>query len=170
MGEPLDSELVDELKALAATLADRNDHADIARRFEWLVDTLIMRGQIPASFRRLITKAADGRSSVRLAMFRDKYQVPSADIDCAARIPLCRARCCSMDVTLSAQDVAEGGIPFDVMQPYALPRDPHTKKCVCMDTGGACTIYERRPGACRAYDCRNDRRVWLDFYARIPAD
>lgn len=168
MGEALDAELLAELKALAATLRDRDDHADIAHRFEWLVDTLILREQIPASFRRLLGKI-DGRSPVRLAMFRDKYAVPSADIDCAARIPLCRARCCSMDVTLSAQDVAEGGIPFDVMQPYALPRDPHTKKCICMNADGACTIYERRPGACRAYDCRNDRRVWLDFEGRVPA-
>jgi Fe-S-cluster containining protein len=38
-----------------------------------------------------------------------------------------------------------------------------------MNADGACTIYERRPGACRAYDCRNDRRVWLDFEARVPA-
>jgi hypothetical protein len=167
--ESLDSELEAELKTLAATLADRNDHADIARRFEWLVDTLVMRGQIPASFRRLLAKVGNERSTVRLATFRDKYQVPSADIDCASRIPLCGARCCTMDVTLSAQDVAEGGIPFDVMQPYALPRDPTTKKCVCMNVEGACTIYERRPGACRAYDCRHDARVWIDFDARIPA-
>jgi len=169
MADSLDSELESELKALAATLADRNDHADIARRFEWLVETLIMRGQIPASFRRLLAKVGNERSTVRLATFRDKYQVPTADIDCASRIPLCGARCCTMDVTLSAQDVVEGGIPFDVTQPYALPRDPTTKKCVCMNTDGACTIYERRPGACRAYDCRHDRRVWIDFDARIPA-
>jgi hypothetical protein len=169
MAEPLDEDLVAELKSLAATLGERTDHADIARRFEWLVDTLIMRGQIPESFRRLLAKVGNERSTVRLAMFRDKYQVPSADIDCATRIPLCGARCCTMDVTLSAQDVTEGGIPFDVTQPYALPRDPETKKCVCMNADGACTIYERRPGACRAYDCRNDRRVWVDFEARIPA-
>ena len=93
----------------------------------------------------MLAKVGDERSTVRLAMFRDKYQVPSTDIDCAARIPLCGAKCCTMDVTLSAQDVAEGGIPFDVMKPYALPRDPATKKCVCMDDDGACTIYERRP-------------------------
>ncbi|HSD89577.1 MAG TPA: YkgJ family cysteine cluster protein [Kofleriaceae bacterium] len=167
--ESLDSALEVELKTLAAALADRNDHADLARRFEWLVDTLIMRGQIPASFRRLLAKVGNERSTVRLATFRDKYQVPSAEIDCASRIPLCGARCCMMDVTLSAQDVAEGGIPFDVMQPYALPRDPTTKKCVCMNADGNCTIYERRPGACRAYDCRHDARVWIDFERRIPS-
>ena len=69
-----------------------------------------------------------------------------------------------------AQDVAEGGIPFGIARPYALPRHPETKRCACMDDAGACTIYDRRPGACRAYDCRNDARVWRDFDARIPAD
>lgn len=166
---PIEEDLVRELGLLAAELGQRADHGDLARRLEWLVDTLILRGQLPESFRRLIARVGGERSTVRLAMFRDKYQVPSADIDCAARIPLCRARCCSMEVTLSAQDVAEGGIPFDITQPYALPRDPATKRCVCMDAAGACTIYERRPGACRAYDCRHDRRVWIDFDARIPA-
>jgi Fe-S-cluster containining protein len=166
---PLDSDVIESLERLAAAIAQRDDHADLARRFEWLVDTLILRGQIPETFRRLVVRAGSDRSSVRLASFRDKYQVPSADIDCAARIPLCKARCCSMEVTLSAQDVLEGGIPFDLLQPYALPRDPDTKRCVCMTETGACTVYDKRPGACRAYDCRHDARVWIDFDARVPA-
>lgn len=166
---PIDDDLVRELGVLARQLAERDDHADLARRLEWLVDTLILRGQVPESFRRLLGRVGGERSTVRLAMFRDKYQVPSPDVDCATLVPLCKARCCSMDVTLSAQDVAEGGIPFDVMQPYAMPRDPATKRCVCMNADGACTIYERRPGTCRAYDCRHDKRIWLDFERRIPA-
>jgi Fe-S-cluster containining protein len=167
--ERVDDETLHDLKLLAAAIAQRDDHADLARRFEWLIDALIMRGQLPETFRRLVARISDKRSTVRLAMFRDKYQVPSPDVDCAALIPLCKARCCSMDVTLSAQDVQEGGIPFDIMQPYMLPRDPSTKRCVCMAQGGACTIYDKRPGACRAYDCRHDKRVWLDFDAKIPA-
>jgi Fe-S-cluster containining protein len=166
---PLDPDAQHELALLAAAIAQRDDHADLARRFEWLVDTMILRGQLPATFRRLLARVGNERSTVRLASFRDKYNVPSPDVDCASLIPLCKARCCSMDVTLSAQDVAEGGIPFDIMQPYALPRDPSTKRCVCMAPDGACTIYDKRPGACRAYDCRHDKRVWLDFEARIPA-
>ena len=166
---PLDPDTLHDFELLAAAIAQRDDHADLARRFEWLIDTLIFRGQLPASFRRLVSRVGGERSTVRLATFRDKYQVASADIDCASLIPLCKARCCSMDVTLSAQDVREGGIPFDLMQPYALPRDPTTKQCVCMGEGGACTIYDKRPGACRAYDCRHDARVWIDFDAKIPA-
>ena len=166
---PLDPDAIENLALLAGAIAQRDDHADLARRFEWLVDTLILRGQLPATFRRLLQRVGDEHSTVRLATFRDKYQVPSADIDCASLIPLCKARCCSMEVTLSAQDVLEGGIPFDLLKPYALPRDPDTKRCVCMDAEGACTIYDKRPGACRAYDCRHDARVWIDFDARVPA-
>jgi len=165
---PIPDDLVAELTALAETVAARGDHADVAARLEWLIDTLILRGQLPASFKKLAAKVKPGeRSVVRLATFRDKYAVASPDIDCAARIPLCGARCCSFEVTLSAQDVVERRVPFDVMRPYALPRD--NGRCVCMDETGACTIYEHRPGACRAYDCRHDARVWLDFEARIPA-
>ena len=50
---PLPSDLVAELEAVSEALAQRPDHADLARRFEWLLDALIMRGQLPASFRRL---------------------------------------------------------------------------------------------------------------------
>jgi hypothetical protein len=166
---PIDPDLQRELAGIAASIGGRDDHGDLAQQLEWLVDTLILRGQLPASFKRLMARATGNRSPVRLAVFRDKYEVSSPDIDCAARLPLCHAKCCTFDVTLSAQDLAEGGIPFDVMQPYALPRDPATKQCVCMNTDGACTIYDKRPGACRAYDCRRDARVWVDFEARIPA-
>jgi hypothetical protein len=166
---PVSPELVAELTELAEAIAARDDHADLGARLEWLIDLLILRGQLPASFRRLAAKVKGqgDRSVVRLATFRDKYAIASPDIDCAARIPLCGARCCSFEVTLSAQDIAERSVPFDLLAPYALPRA--NGRCVCMDDGGACTIYEQRPGACRAYDCRHDRRVWIDFEARIPA-
>lgn len=169
MPNDVSPDLVDGLGELADQLATRDDHADLAARFEWLIDTMILRDQLPPSFRRLVAKVRAGgeRHVVRLASFRDKYAIASPDIDCADRIPLCGGRCCSFDVSLSAQDVAERSVPFDLMQPYALPRVDG--RCVCMDANGACTIYDHRPGACRAYDCRHDARIWLDFDARIPA-
>jgi hypothetical protein len=165
---PISLDLQAELVVLVEQLAARPDHADVASRLEWLIDTLILRGQLPASFRRLAAKVRGERSTVRLATFRDKYSVASAEIDCAARIPLCGARCCSFEVSLSAQDVAERTVPWEIDRPYALPRDANGR-CACMDDAGACTIYEHRPGACRAYDCRNDPRVWIDFEGRVPA-
>lgn len=164
---PLSSELVGELEALAETLAARPDHADLAARMEWLIDTLILRGQLPKRFKQLAAKVRGEKTIVRLATFQDKYAVASADVDCAERIPLCGARCCSFDVTLSAQDVREGKLPFQLDQPYMLPKAADGR-CGCMDASGACTVYEHRPGTCRAYDCRRDARIWIDFDARIP--
>jgi Fe-S-cluster containining protein len=34
----------------------------------------------------------------------------------------------------------------------------HLDRC----TGG-CRVYEQRPIPCRGYDCRKDKRIWLDF-------
>ncbi len=165
---PLPPDLVEEIDALAETLLAREDHADVARKFEWLLDALVMRGQLPSSYTKLATKIRGDRSTVRLSLVTDKHSKESPSIDCASLIHLCEARCCRMDVTLSAQDVADG-IPFKLDEPYALPRDPYTKKCVCMDDAGACTVYDNRPASCRVYDCRKDSRVWIDFEAKIPA-
>lgn len=168
--EPVPAELVAVMEKLAAELPELPDHDEASRRFEWLLDALILRGQLPASFRRLANKIqADRGIKVRLSTFSDKYTVESPDIDCAARIPLCGARCCSFVVALSRQDLAERKLPFVIERPYELPRDPITKRCACMDEHGACTVYDHRPATCRIYDCREDRRVWLDFEARIPA-
>lgn len=143
---------------------------DLPRRFDALMDALVARELLPARLRDAVQRVrADERPKVRLAIYVDKYELESPDIDCAARLHLCGARCCSYDVLLSEQDVAERGVPWVVDKPYELPRDPVTRRCACMDDAGACTIYDRRPGTCRTYDCREDRRVWIDYAARIPA-
>lgn len=165
---PVPPELVEEIDALGETLLARADHDDIARKFEWLLDALVMRGQLPDRYTKLATKIRGDRSTVRLSLVSDKYSKESPDIDCASRLHLCEARCCRFDVTLSAQDLADG-IPWKLDEPYALPRDQYTKKCACMDAAGACTVYEKRPASCRVYDCRKDSRVWIDYEARIPA-
>jgi hypothetical protein len=146
------------------------NHDQALRRFEWLLDALILRGQVPPSFRKLAQRIqADRGIKIRLSMVDDKYSVESPDIDCEARIPLCGARCCSFEVLLSKQDLVERKLPFVVEQPYVLPRDPVTRKCACMDERGACTAYAHRPATCRSYDCREDARVWIDYEKRIPA-
>jgi Fe-S-cluster containining protein len=165
---PVSPDLVEELDTLVKILEQRPDHADIARKLEWLVDALVIRGQLPREFIKRIDKIKTDRSPVRLTVVDNKYLKEGPDIDCAARLHLCEARCCRFEVALSAQDILDD-IPFELQRPYMLPRDPHTKKCVCMDEGGACTIYEKRPASCRVYDCRGDPRVWIDFEARIPA-
>jgi Fe-S-cluster containining protein len=99
----------------------------------------------------------------------DKYAFEGAPaIDCAARIPLCHAACCKLPFALSRQDVREGIVRWDLGQPYLI--DQHGDGyCSHIDRGAcACTIYEHRPVPCRGFDCRNDKRIWLDFEARVP--
>lgn len=100
----------------------------------------------------------------------DKYAVSSPAIDCAARFHLCRARCCTLRFALSPQDLDEGIVRWDYARPYLNARRPDGYCIHCHPHTGACGVYAHRPAPCRTYDCRNDRRIWRDFEARIPAD
>jgi Fe-S-cluster containining protein len=100
----------------------------------------------------------------------DKYTVASPqDLDCAALIPLCGARCCTLTFALGPQDLDEGRVAWSYARPYQIARGPD-HRCVHQDReSGGCTIYEHRPAVCRGYDCRTDKRIWEDFEKRIPA-
>jgi Fe-S-cluster containining protein len=105
---------------------------------------------------------------VRLSDDSDKYAPrPLPDIDCRALLPLCKARCCKMVFTLSAQDLDERVVKWDYGRPYLIKQSEG--RCVHQDAAGGCGVYEQRPLTCRTYDCRNDKRVWIDFDKRIPA-
>ncbi|HZA23825.1 MAG TPA: YkgJ family cysteine cluster protein [Dehalococcoidia bacterium] len=107
------------------------------------------------------------------AMFQDpEYEKYSFDggmeIDCESRIPLCKATYCRLPFALSRQDVREGIVRWNLGKPYLIDQGDdgycaHLDRC-----GRGCTIYENRPVPCRAFDCRNDRRIWLDFEKRVP--
>ena len=154
---------------LADDLAGRKDSSDLAHRFEWLIDMLILRGHLKPGHRRLVAKVRGDRSRVFLSMFKDKRSMTSAPIDCGSLMHLCKARCCSMAATLSAEDLAEGILRWDIYEPYRLPRDNRTGYCRYLRADGSCCTYESRPGTCRDYDCREDTRVWIDWEAKIPA-
>ena len=107
---------------------------------------------------------------VYLTVGGDKY-VPDGghvQIDCADRLALCHAACCRLRVPLSHQDIAEDVAQWDERQPY-LNRQRADGYCVhCDESTLRCSIYQERPGLCRSFDCRHDRRIWLDFERRIP--
>lgn len=111
-------------------------------------------------------EAADDSSHHRLHLADpvDKYTLDPVDgPDCAALIPICGARCCTLSFPLTTQDLDEGLIRFDVGRPYLIAHadDGH---CVHLDrTTRFCGVYSHRPGICRVYDCRQDRRIWSDF-------
>lgn len=168
---PLDPAYVAELEALAAEIGAHPDDRDLVARFAWLVKVLVKRGQIPAGFMKILENVrgediSEDTRRVRLTIYNDKYQVENSDVDCVARYPQCKARCCRYEVPLSMQDLHEGKLPFQFDKPYLMPKDPVTGRCTFNDHGG-CTVYEHRPGLCRDYDCRNDRRIWIDFEAGI---
>jgi Fe-S-cluster containining protein len=98
----------------------------------------------------------------------DKYAVVGPEIDCAARLPLCRARCCTLTFALSQQDLDERVVRWDYGRPYQIGRRDDGW-CVHHEGDGRCGVYAQRPAPCRRFDCRGDTRIWLDFERRIPA-
>jgi hypothetical protein len=99
---------------------------------------------------------------------QDKYAFTgTVEIDCENRIDLCQAACCRMSFALSQQDVEEGVIKWDLGRPYLIAQDADGY-CRHLDRGTKrCAAREHRPLPCRGYDCRNDKRIWLDFEQRI---
>lgn len=84
-------------------------------------------------------------------------------IDCESRIHLCKAACCRLRFELSPEEVRGGVVRWDPAQPYANACGDDGA-CVHLDRDLArCTIYTQRPAPCRRFDCRLDRRIWLDF-------
>jgi Fe-S-cluster containining protein len=97
-----------------------------------------------------------------------KYEVENAvEIDCEARVHLCKAACCRLTFALSKEDVEESVVRWDLGRPYMIAQTSD-RRCVHLDGAThACGVYGQRPVPCRTYDCRRDRRVWLDFEERI---
>ncbi len=98
----------------------------------------------------------------------DKYTFKGeAKIDCENRVHLCHASCCRLRFALSKQDVYEGVVKWDLGHPYMIAHDKDGY-CTHMERGTCrCTIRDQRPVPCRGYDCRNDKRIWLDFENKI---
>ncbi len=108
-------------------------------------------------------------SRVRMELRVEKYAITDLpDIPCPELIPLCRGRCCTLHFSLSKQDLNERVVKWNYQFPYVI-RQGEDGYCVHNDpeTRG-CTVYEHRPATCRSYDCRNDKRIWVDYEKRIP--
>jgi len=119
--------------------------------------------------KRLGTRfAKDGMGVILQDPQPDKYTFDKgAEIDCASRLHLCRASCCRIPFALSKQDLQEKVIRWDLGEPYMIEHG-EDGYCVHLDrcTKG-CGVYQQRPVPCRGYDCREDRRIWLDFDKRV---
>lgn len=175
--EPLREELEAGFRFIHLALAHSRDQLSaLTVEHEALVATLaeagIIDGESFANNRKLpVLRERERRSrqpDVRLTAVADKYVMEDAVvIDCLDRLPLCRARCSTLDFELAEQDLDEGVVRWDYGQPYVVKKD-EDGRCV-HNVEGRCTVHGARPAACRKYDCRQDRRIWLDFDNRIPA-
>jgi Fe-S-cluster containining protein len=94
----------------------------------------------------------------------DKYTFTDvAEIDCARYVHLCKAACCRLPFALSKQDIREGIVLWDLGQPYFIAHSQNGYCTHLQQEGRRCTVHHRRPVPCRAYDCRKDKKIWLDF-------
>lgn len=100
---------------------------------------------------------------------RDKYAVAVPPVPCAELLPICKARCCTLPFRLSTQDLDGGHVRWDYGRPYWNLRRPDGYCVHNGPDGHGCGVYDERPAPCRAFDCRGDERIWLDFEKRIPA-
>jgi len=99
----------------------------------------------------------------------DKYASSDTVIlDCANRLPLCRAACCRLAFYLSDQDLEEGIVRWDFARPYRIKQDADGYCTHCKPDLRECGVWSQRPQPCRNYDCRSDQRIWVDYDARIP--
>ena len=92
---------------------------------------------------------------------------PPEPIDCASRLPICRAVCCRLAVPLSQAEVDRGQVHWDRDHPYVLERTPSGQCGHIQADSLRCCVYEERPRPCRVYSCRHDPRIWRDFEARV---
>lgn len=128
-----------------------------------------VQARIPELLAKIRAADVHGDGRVHLGDPIDKYQVPplpDGGPPCLELLPICQARCCSLDVPLSTQDLDEGVIRWDRGAPYLIQH--RDGRCVHQTSEHACACYEHRPAPCREYDCREDRRIWIDYDKRIP--
>jgi len=169
-----------ELAAGLRHLAEANQRNEkMLAEFRIVIDTLLTvlagREQLNEGHLRLFEKLrerAQLASTPRIELDElepDKYAVDNSEVDCAARMHLCHGRCCSFNIKLSRLDLAEGKLEWNIDRPYYLAKSREGYCVYQQRDSGFCGHYEFRPSTCRSYDCREDRRVWIDFEKMIPA-
>ena len=145
-------------------------------RVNALAALLVEKGIVaPDELDEALTQAAEQvqasmRPHIRLSDVGDKYADGEAvDVDCLSLLPICQARCCSLKFWLTKQDLDEGVARWDYGNPYWI-QQAADGYCVHFDRNAhGCTIHAQRPHICRKYDCRTDKRIWIDFEQRILA-
>src|SRR3954452_2923495 len=107
------------LRAHAVQAETTAEVAELRAAFDHLLQLLSGKGVLNEGNLRLLERiAAYARRAekprVRLKVLEDKYSIPDAGIDCASLFHLCHARCCTLSVELSVQDLEEGGVKWEI--------------------------------------------------------
>lgn len=83
-------------------------------------------------------------------------------VNCAERMPICKAVCCSLRFALSKEEIEAGHVRWDLGHPYFIRHEGGC--CTHKDKKtGACGVYDNRPRVCSEYSCATDDRIWKDF-------
>ena len=110
------------------------------------------------------TERAGHHAHVGIAV-RVERDVEEPDIDCEARLPICKAACCRLHFALSVEEVERGGpLRWELGHPYF---NRHNADGYCHQWDGGCKIYDDRPNPCRMYSCEHDDRIWKDFEGMV---
>ena len=108
------------------------------------------------------TEQAGRHAHVGIAV-RVEQEIEEPEIDCEARLPICKAACCRLHFALSVEEVERGGpLRWELGHPYF---NRHNSNGYCHQWDDGCQIYDDRPSVCRLYTCRDDTRIWNDFEA-----
>jgi Putative zinc- or iron-chelating domain len=142
-----------------------------------LIDLLIEKGALTTAE---VTQAVErtgaemreaGRQATLEVIVREDSSepaVPADEIDCATRIPFCKASCCRLRWPLTLEEVESGPVKWDLGRPF-LNRHAAHGYCHRLDIEShGCQVYEQRPQPCRQYNCAGDDRIWLDFENMVP--
>jgi Fe-S-cluster containining protein len=142
-----------------------------------LIDLLIEKGALtPDEVTRAIERTGAemreaGRHATLEVVVREDNTAPAVsaeEIDCAARLPFCKAACCRLRWPLTLAEVEAGPVKWDLGRPF-LNRHAAHGYCHRFDPAGhGCQVYEQRPAPCRQYSCAGDERIWLDFERMVP--
>lgn len=137
-----------------------------------LIDVLVKKGiTVPEELSRaaadvqkeMMEKGEQAHAGVGLRIDNEKEKQEAVPVNCAERMPICKAVCCKLQFALSVPEVESGHIRWDLGKPYFIRHEASgycshlhaQKKC--------CTIYDNRPLVCKKYSCVNDTRIWKDF-------
>lgn len=144
-----------------------NEGADV---LNGLVGLLVQRGLIEGQELldivesvRERTERAGQHASVGIAVRVDQPVEQEPNVDCGARIHICKAACCRLHFALSAEEVERGGpLKWELGHPYF---NRHNSDGYCHQWDDGCGMYDDRPSVCRLYTCEEDDRIWTDFEA-----